>query len=1054
MNSARNRRILVVDDTPTIHEDFQKILGGFPGLASMSSDLFGDAVSASDCHFELSCAYQGKEGLELVRAAVAAAKPFSMAFVDVRMPPGWDGVETVSRIWQLDPEIQIVICTAHSDYSWREISEKLGRPEQLLILKKPFDVIEVVQLAHTLTEKWHLRKESQANQQLLEESVQRRTEELRAANQELSRLAAERQTAAERIEQLNRLYLCLCKINAVIVRSTCMDSLCQEACRILTQDGLFVMAWFGVPDASSLSIRPVAWAGKECGYILDLQVTTNPGALHSVGPCGTAVIEGRISICNNTATDPSFAAWRERAIERGYASVAAFPLKNGPSTVGMLALYSGKVNFFKAQEIELLERLSEDLSFAIGSFERATQLRLQSAALMAAENSIVITDLDSVILWHNPAFSILTGFSAAESLGRKMSLLKSGKHSPDFYHKLWQTIRSGRPWDGEIINRRKDGQIFTNETTITPVQTPDGNITHFIAIQRDVTARINSERRTEQFAKLGKNLNIASTSREAAQIIVEVADVLLAWDACLFQLYSASERLLSDVLVMDVVAGRRSECQSDPTPRCPTGLALKAIEQGAILVARDNPEAMRPDGTPFGDTTRPSASILFVPIRNGKDTIGVLSIQSYASQAYDQSSLNTLQALADHCGGALDRIRTEEKLRETQEQLRQSQKLEGIGQLASGVAHDFNNLLAVIRGNADLILLKPDQITPEIGQCLQQVTAATDRAANLTRQLLIFSRKQVMRTHRVDLNLIVTNLTKMLRRVIGEHIDFQCQQAPEPCFVNADSTMLDQVIVNLAVNARDAMPSGGRLIVTTEHIEIAPRSKLTHPESRPGSFVSLSVRDSGSGISPDVLPRIFEPFFTTKAVGKGTGLGLSTVYGIVKQHEGWIELFTRLGTGSVFTIFLPVAQETAPGGDSEKQDDDCLRSGNEKILLVEDEDRVRALTRRILERFGYQVQEAPSAAEVRESYCDRPLEVDLLLTDIIMPGGLRGEELAKFLRVRNPSLKVLFTSGYSGDALRQETDFSREHFVAKPCSVRQLLTAVRKCLDGKGPDQP
>jgi CheY-like chemotaxis protein len=218
--------------------------------------------------------------------------------------------------------------------------------------------------------------------------------------------------------------------------------------------------------------------------------------------------------------------------------------------------------------------------------------------------------------------------------------------------------------------------------------------------------------------------------------------------------------------------------------------------------------------------------------------------------------------------------------------------------------------------------------------------------------------------------------------------------------------------------------------------------------------VSLSVRDSGSGISPDVLPRIFEPFFTTKAVGKGTGLGLSTVYGIVKQHEGWIELFTRLGTGSVFTIFLPVAQETAPGGDSEKQDDDCLRSGNEKILLVEDEDRVRALTRRILERFGYQVQEAPSAAEVRESYCDRPLEVDLLLTDIIMPGGLRGEELAKFLRVRNPSLKVLFTSGYSGDALRQETDFFREHFVAKPCSVRQLLTAVRKCLDGKGPDQP
>ncbi|HWX19018.1 MAG TPA: response regulator [Candidatus Binatia bacterium] len=382
-------------------------------------------------------------------------------------------------------------------------------------------------------------------------------------------------------------------------------------------------------------------------------------------------------------------------------------------------------------------------------------------------------------------------------------------------------------------------------------------------------------------------------------------------------------------------------------------------------------------------------------------------------------------------------------------QLRQAQKMEAIGQLAGGVAHDFNNLLAVMRGNAELVLMEPEQLSTEASDCLKQITAAAERAAKLTRQLLVFSSKQAMQPQPLVLNDVLLNLSKMLKRIIGEQVNLQCQYGGDLPFVHADAGMLEQVIVNLAVNARDAMPQGGCLHIATGKVTIDQDHARANPQARPGEFVCLTVRDNGTGIAPENLARIFEPFFTTKDPGKGTGLGLATVYGIVKQHQGWLEVSSQPGAGTTFTIFLPALPAMvarAAQGSAEPP----LHGGTETILLVEDEFTVRAITRRVLETYGYKVLEASSAPEALKIWCTHADQIALLLTDIVMPQGLTGRDLAEQLRAKRPKLKTMFMSGYSAEIAGKDTGFFRRtksYFLQKPCSTRVLIEAVRRSLD-------
>ncbi len=384
--------------------------------------------------------------------------------------------------------------------------------------------------------------------------------------------------------------------------------------------------------------------------------------------------------------------------------------------------------------------------------------------------------------------------------------------------------------------------------------------------------------------------------------------------------------------------------------------------------------------------------------------------------------------------------------RQLEEQYRQAQKMEAIGELAGGVAHDFNNLLTVVRGYGSL-LLAGKETTDGTAVAAQEIVLAAERAANLTRQLLAFGRRQVMQPRSLDLTEAVTGLTTMLQRVLGADIRLQLNPYPKPLMTRADSGMLDQVLMNLVINASDAMPGGGQLLIETTERTFTEEEAGTVPDARPGRYVSLRVADTGSGISPENLPHIFEPFFTTKRPGKGTGLGLATAFGIVKQHGGWIQVESEVDRGTTFQVFLPAVDEAAETRAAEIAKPE-LPGGTETILVVEDEPSLRMLTRAVLEPRGYRILEAANGVEALQVWRQHEGTVHLLLTDIMMPEGMSGFNLATRLREYSPELRVIYTSGYSGDIAGGQIQLEEgQNFIQKPYSPQQLLEVVRRCLD-------
>jgi two-component system, cell cycle sensor histidine kinase and response regulator CckA len=526
-------------------------------------------------------------------------------------------------------------------------------------------------------------------------------------------------------------------------------------------------------------------------------------------------------------------------------------------------------------KMEQLEKANRELQRDLAERRQMEEshARLATAVEQAAE-TIVITNTHGVILYVNPAFEKSSGYTEPEALGQNPRLLKSGQHDDAFYRQMWDTLMRGEVWAGHFINKKKDGTLYEEEATISPIRDATGRIINYVAIKSDITQRI-------------------------------------------------------------------------------------AIET----------------------------------------------------------------------------------------QLRQSQKMEAIGQLASGVAHDFNNLLTVIHGNANLQLVA--ELDPaERNECAQQIIQAAERAANLTRQLLLFSRKQVMQPGNLDLNEVVVGMIKMLKRILGEDITLCSELAPALPLLYADAGMIEQVLLNLAVNSRDAMPAGGRLTVITGAQTLDEEQARQNPEAAAGHHVFLDVTDTGCGIPPGILPHIFEPFFTTKEAGKGTGLGLATVHGIVKQHRGWITVKSEAGKSTGFRIYLPALEEGQAGRET---DTSLMRlpAGTETILLVEDEANLRLLMGNVLQRCGYTVMRAESGVAALKLWKESNQPIHLLLTDLVMPDGMSGFDLASRLQAEKPELKVVFSSGYSARAGKGPPLIEGENFLQKPYSPHKLAQTIRHCLDQK-----
>jgi two-component system cell cycle sensor histidine kinase/response regulator CckA len=685
-----NHRILIVDDNPAIHEDFRKILcptrQGKSEVQNLKAALFDKAAkAATTTDFELVSAYQGQEAWELARRAAAEGRPFAMAFLDVRMPPGWDGVETAARLWQVCPELQIVICTAYSDYSWDEMRARLNQPDSLVILKKPFDNVEVQQLAHAMTKKWLLSHQARLQLSELEGMVKERTRDLEKANESLT-------LSEERFSK----------------------------------------------------------------------------AFHES------------------------------------------PLPSG------------------------IQRMSDHRFVDV-----------------------------------NQGLAEIAGCKREEMIGRTPAELF-----------LWEKPQVADQWVKSLLRKEK---------------------------VRDQEANIRTQAGS-----------------------------------------------LHEVLV---------SCS-------PLGFAG---EPHMLLLAQDVAE----------------------------------------------------RALLER-------------------QLRQAQKMEAIGQLAAGIAHDFNNILTVIQGHAGL--MERTLTEGQASKSLEQISKAAVRAATLIRQLLMFSRKQVMQFRHLDLNDTLSNAIKMLERLVGEHVQINFRPQPSLPAIYADGSMMDQIAMNLAVNARDAMPNGGRFSISTSLETIHRAPTPMDPEQRDGNFVCLTFTDTGTGMDMQILNRIFEPFFTTKPLGKGTGLGLSTVFGLVRAHQGWLVVESKPERGTTFRLYFPASQQAAEK--TELVVDAPMRTGRETVLVAEDEDVLREMVVQVLRIQGYTVLEAASGPEALAVWERADCRIDLLLTDMVMPGGIMGSELAECLLGQSPSLKVIYTSGYSPGMAGRDTSLLKGHnFLPKPYSIGRLAQFVRECLD-------
>jgi PAS domain S-box-containing protein len=556
------------------------------------------------------------------------------------------------------------------------------------------------------------------------------------------------------------------------------------------------------------------------------------------------------------------------------------------------------------------------------------------------------------------------------------------------------------------------------------------------------------ERLVERIATLGQILGQARELESIFRALREFTVASVPCDGMVISLHQPDESARKATYCwVDGAERDMADLNSIPVK---SGLTGRAMKSGTIVIDNEYQKNISPSYIVVGKCEEGSIpqSALSAPMIARGRIVGCIEIQSYEHQAYKTEHSTAMKMAANLAATAVENVELLEREQENAEQLRQSQKMDAVGQLAGGVAHDFNNLLTVITGYSELGIRGMAADAP-MRRNLEEIKKAGERAASLTRQLLAFSRKQMFQEQMVDLNSVVADMDKMLQRLIGEDIDMVSLLEPDLCQIKADPGQIEQVLLNLAVNARDAMPRGGKLTIETSQALLDQDYFKSHLKADTGRYVVLAVSDTGTGMDAETKKHIFEPFFTTKGVGKGTGLGLATVYGIVRQSGGNIWVYSEPGKGSTFKIYLPIAEESALAEiDAQPKE---IPQGRGTILLVEDEDSVRNLACEILAMKGYRVLTAANGADALKVSADYLEPIDLMLTDVVMP-HLGGRELAEQMALIRSETIVLYMSGYTDDAVVRHGVLDDEMpFLQKPFTPDTLARKVGELLEkGRG----
>ena len=856
-----------------------------------------------------------------------------------------------------------------------------------------------------------------------------------------------------RAQQLARLYAVSSRVNEAIVRVRDPAELFEVACRMAVEEGLAQLAWVGAYNDVADRIEPVARFGNDRGYVNAIHLGLRDERSNR-GPAAQAIRSGAVSIANDIANDPTF-HWKDEALQRGLRSCAVFPLKIGDNVFGVFVIYGDRPDSFRAEDIRVLTALADDISFAVES--AASRLRRAQAEEALRESEVrlrLLNDLGEATRAVADPELILP--VALRLLGQHLRVSRCayadvdpdgdrctiphdytdgcasivGQHRlSSFGQRFADDLRRGT---GPVVVRDVDAELSPEEggplsalgikaficcslvqegvcramMAVHHAAARDWTAAEVALVQEFVERCWSTIQQRAAEAKLRRSEALLRLAGRAARLggwSIELPDHRVTWSEEICAIH---------------------EVPSGTLPSLADALAFYTPD-GREVIARKIDACAR-EGTAF------DVELEIVTARERRIWV----------RAVGHAERNAAGAIV-RVHGALQDISEQHRL---EEHLRQSQKMEAVGRLAGGVAHDFNNILSVILSTSELLLqdlAAGDPLRLEI----EQIEKAGQRASGLTRQLLTFSRQQMLQPRIVDLNQIVTGLAKMLRRLAGGDVELSLLTAPTLGHLRADPGQIEQVIMNLVVNARDAMPTGGNIVLETANVDLDETYAAANHGVAPGHYVMLAVTDTGIGMDAVTRSRIFEPFFTTKEQGKGTGLGLSTVYGIVTRGNGHIWVQSESGLGSTFKVYLPrVKAEVDRDIIPLQAPRPATLHGTETILLVEDEEQVRAIVCSVLRRSGYNVLDAQNGGEaflICEQYRGK---IDLLLTDLVMP-RMNGRELAARVAPLRPEMRVLYMSGYSEGAISDDPGpDAGTAFLNKPITPDALLRKTREAL--------